>query len=595
MGYILITPPFQVNDEVSHFYRAYQVSQGDWISIRQNQRVGGYLPASLQAASDPFLHLRWNVFHVSQPDTILSLSRIPTGEKMIFLDFPNTAIYPPLAYVPQAIGISIARLVNMPPLPTYYFTKVFCLFIWSWLVYGLLKTITFLQVEFAFLALLPMSIYVNGSISGDMMCTCFCWTFLVLLLNHWLAEVPIRETSLAAFLILSAGMALLKFIYLPLLLLIFLIPKRLFRSRLQAIVFYAGCPALALVSLIAWSVVVQDLYITYEDYHPDFVFQATVLEGANIQQQLQWVLHHPLEYTGIFIRSIGLSFERYSQSYIGTFGWLDTFLPIPWVLMAYLLIIGSALTAKVPSIGWRPRAWMLVTSFACLASLFLSQFLIWNIEGDQHIDNIHGRYLSPFLPLLWWALAGLIPIRSHALRNWMLFGFISSLGIFSILTIYQRFYDTNTYQSVWHLSTQNDELLDRKHFNSGVSQYPIEISGLLDSTETFHGNYSVKTDSMYRFAYTVRISEILSGDVLECYIWCKGDGAVLVVDEEGEKYHAINTVIRREKNGWNQMYLRYKFEKDLHNNITPLYIYNPSNEVVYLDNMEVWLKRVTKP
>ena len=43
----IITPPFQVPDEIVHFDRAYQISKGEIFETKLNNTVGGYIPLSI--------------------------------------------------------------------------------------------------------------------------------------------------------------------------------------------------------------------------------------------------------------------------------------------------------------------------------------------------------------------------------------------------------------------------------------------------------------------------------------------------------------------------------------------------------------------
>lgn len=51
---VFMTGPFQANDEITHFRRAHQISQGQLIASRQGQLVGGYIPEAVDAANVPF-------------------------------------------------------------------------------------------------------------------------------------------------------------------------------------------------------------------------------------------------------------------------------------------------------------------------------------------------------------------------------------------------------------------------------------------------------------------------------------------------------------------------------------------------------------
>ena len=74
---ICITPPFQVPDEVNHFYRAYQIADGHWKAEQHTQRLGGQIPRSLIKVAEPFLDLRWQMNRKTSYETIKRQWSIP--------------------------------------------------------------------------------------------------------------------------------------------------------------------------------------------------------------------------------------------------------------------------------------------------------------------------------------------------------------------------------------------------------------------------------------------------------------------------------------------------------------------------------------
>ncbi|MCK6693665.1 MAG: DUF2142 domain-containing protein, partial [Thermoanaerobaculia bacterium] len=56
---VFITPPFQSPDEYNHFFRAFQVSKGRFYpETLHHNRLGGYLPASLDSLKHMYLPLK---------------------------------------------------------------------------------------------------------------------------------------------------------------------------------------------------------------------------------------------------------------------------------------------------------------------------------------------------------------------------------------------------------------------------------------------------------------------------------------------------------------------------------------------------------
>ena len=109
---IFIVPPFQVPDEPAHFYRAYQVSELEFVSKVHNNKLGGELPSSLRQFQI-LMKTSQNDKYNNQINKLKSALQIELNHnKKSFLSFPNTSLYSLIPYIPQAIGISAGKILN---------------------------------------------------------------------------------------------------------------------------------------------------------------------------------------------------------------------------------------------------------------------------------------------------------------------------------------------------------------------------------------------------------------------------------------------------------------------------------------------------
>ena len=108
---VLLTPPFQVPDEVQHFYRAYQLSDFRLRAEVQNGVAGGTLPDSLPELVKSIVYTRDNVYYSAAPAPMtktLKLISVPLDKSARrFVAFPGSAFYSPLPYIPQVLGIAV--------------------------------------------------------------------------------------------------------------------------------------------------------------------------------------------------------------------------------------------------------------------------------------------------------------------------------------------------------------------------------------------------------------------------------------------------------------------------------------------------------
>lgn len=401
--FLFLVPPFQVPDEPNHFYRAWQISEGGYISVKQDKRVGGYLPASLENVVQPFFHLIWAKDMKAKDINISSLFKISLNDKeKKFYDFNNTAMYSPICYLPAAFALSILKIFDTPPLYAFYGARLATLFFWIVMIYYAIKIIPIYKWLFSFLALLPMSLFINMSISADVVTNAVCFLFIAFVLNCAYDDRPFSKKRLLLLLLLVFLLVSVKSIYAPLILLVFIIPKHKFKSKKDHFLKLALLLFSALIFSGTWSVLLNPLYVSYEDYNPDFRNGAALVNGANMPKQVDYVLHHGFYIVDVLTHSFKGSFDMYFTGYIGTFGWLDLQLPWWFINGAYLLILFIALSEKdlLIRITWWQKCMMTSAFLIIWLLVFLSQHLIWDLVGGDLIQNIQGRYLIPFTPLL---------------------------------------------------------------------------------------------------------------------------------------------------------------------------------------------------
>ena len=94
----------------------------------------------------------------------------PSARK--FVRFPNTALYSPLVYLPQSIGMAVGRLLGVSAPTLCLFGRICNLLAWVTLVFLAIRvTLVFLAIRitpvykwlFFVLALMPMSLFIATS------------------------------------------------------------------------------------------------------------------------------------------------------------------------------------------------------------------------------------------------------------------------------------------------------------------------------------------------------------------------------------------------------------------------------------------------
>lgn len=442
--FIIVTPPFQSPDEPEHFYRAYEISEGYFIALKQDHRIGGYLPESIVFVVKPFLSLRWNSDKKVTANEIGQMFKIPLNpDQNRFVDFPNTAIYPPFTYTPQVIIIAVARLMQLPPLLIFYLARLSSLISWIFLVYYAIKIIPGFKWFFTILALLPMSVFINSSVSGDVFINGISFLLIAYILKCAFADLPLTKKDWVVIILLTLLLASLKIVYAPLALLILIIPTRNFRKGSYKNFFITLVLASTFLTMAFWSAIINGLYIPLEEYNPAYREGIGLLPGINAHQQLEWIISNPLYLLQVITHSILTMPDVYLPGYIGIFGWLEIPLPLGIVILAYIgifLVLFLDRSEKVMLSGVI-RIIMIGVSGITISLIFFSQLLIWTHPADKLISGVQGRYLIPVFPLLLLSFhTKIFPSSGKISRVVMLFSvFLLSI---SIILIYRRYYVT---------------------------------------------------------------------------------------------------------------------------------------------------------
>jgi len=437
-AFLLLTPPFQTPDEFNHFFRAYQISEGGLLAVRHGARVGGDLPCSLSLlARTVNPDLRYRIAHrqdLSRLRAAFSLPLRPTVRQ--FTEFPNTALYAPLPYLPQVAGLLLGRCLGLPPLWLLYLGRAGNLLCWLALVTVAVTLIPLGKWTLWALALSPMALSLAASLSPDATLIGAGFLLLALTLHAAVGDAtqPLTGRQLTGLFLLAVSVTLAKQAYLPLVLLILLIPLARFGSPRRAAGFLLGVFFVTITLWGGWWLMTQPLFVPS---------QPLIAPPA----QLRYLLGHPWHFGRILLATYGQPWrgELLLHEWVGVLGWLDTPLP-SWCYPCYLwalLIVAVSESAQGHLLGNRQRWGLLLIGLFAFLSVNLLLYLSWDTVGYSIVSGLQGRYFIPVVPCL---LLGLfIPLRWRIDESsWLLAGLRTLPFVFvlcvSLRTVLARYY-----------------------------------------------------------------------------------------------------------------------------------------------------------
>ena len=389
--FLLVTPPFQVPDEYQHFLHAYHFSQGKLKAEVVDGWVGGYFPDSLRQ-----FDLTLNQAVAANPknkqklkDLWIQFKQPLNPDRRTFLVFSDTARYSSLAYLPQAVGISLGRGLKAPPVVIFYLGRLTNGLTWFFLVWWALKLTPIYKWVLTALALTPMSLFQAASVSVDGVTNGIA--FLTVSFFLYLSLGSPRRVEKKHIALLSGLVFLLAFtkqIYILLSGLYFMIPAKKFTGLRQQIM--AGLPIFLMGLSAFW--VWQGIY--GELYPPGRADGSVVFSP---REQLAFIFEHPGDYFKIIMLTVKKELILWLAMFVGILGWIDTVLPLAVYYTFYPFLLAVALWDNHPQIFLSLSGKLVaiavfgVTFIALLTSLYL----YWNRLQAPLIQGLQGRYLTP--------------------------------------------------------------------------------------------------------------------------------------------------------------------------------------------------------
>jgi uncharacterized membrane protein len=389
--FIVLTPPFQVADESSHFLKAYENSELKNFGI--NGTDGDFLPASLSVTISqvqdriPFHYEK--KYDIEKTFTLINFPLNPSSRQFTQV----MGFYPPSAYLPQIVAISLGKLLNWSPLALMYLGRLFNFCVWLILIYLTIRITPVGKWVFLVLALTPMSLFQAASLSQDAFINGIAFLLIGFLL--FLAfDKNKKNVTVSDMLILIAFLVILslsKQVYSSIGLLFFLVPLNKFKNTKDFILKFSILIGTIIIINAFWQYLTKDL-----------LRSVVIGYGFNLESQLSFIIHNPINFFFTILNTLYVNKHFYLNSFIGILGWLDTGLP------DYIYILGLGLLIFISVVDneddkhlpLRQKGIICLIIFTSILGIFTGMYLIWNSTGANIVNGVSGRYFIPISPLL---------------------------------------------------------------------------------------------------------------------------------------------------------------------------------------------------
>ena len=385
--YLFTMTPLSIPDEPHHYHSAYQLSNilnQDWDKI-------GYG----DSADFNYSRLTGHYNVASAYERLMEELSVPGVEgELVEIPQPRSLKYP-IEYLPQAIGISIARLLGANFLITFYLGRLFNLVFFVACLFFTIRLVPRFKLLFVVLGVAPMVLHQAASFSCDGFINGVSFLLIALILRSIYAEGAFSKKEFWPIVITSMLLAPAKLVYYPILLLVLLIPKERFQGAKQKARTVALLLFVAIVPLCLFGMKSMfSMAVSTE--------RALNWEGGH-NYTTAFILHHPGKTVAIFARTFSGSGVRWFKEAIGaTLCGLSLGLP-DWTTWCFIIILAiSALgyAGDIEGLKTKERVAFLAVSVIVTLLIMLSMFLGWTSDTRSVILGVQGRYFIPILPLL---------------------------------------------------------------------------------------------------------------------------------------------------------------------------------------------------
>ena len=387
----ILSPICCAPDEVEHFVRSEMTSRGEFFPNYEN---GSYL--TIQSTIDLIndsAKIDSDTGYYSVNGEHSSILKTDSDTKPInttLVKFPSAFAQNPFyGYLPQAIGMFIAKLFNLNCIWLLWLGRIFNTLLYASLVAIAVKKTPILKIPLFIISVIPLSIFQCASLSIDSMVNGL--GILTIAYFFYLYKSPdysLNKKHIIIFCILSLLLGLCKITYFIFIFLILFVPKQKFEEKRM---YYKSIIYIAIIGILA--ILWIKFYVTPGTLNS---FRGPHMELRNINPtaQLSFILSHPRDFLISMLEVPKLYFDTdlLFNSRIFGFNHFNSF---------YLMFLGTiCLLYPKEEFDIKSRAGALVISTLLYFGTYVNFLFSWTpVSNLEAISGVQPRYFLPLFAL----------------------------------------------------------------------------------------------------------------------------------------------------------------------------------------------------
>lgn len=423
IGHIFLMPAYSTPDERGHFSTAYYYSnilmgeepvdeEGN-VLVRNEDLLLNV--ENIRPSSATYGLIVDNLFEGSTDNTMVPYDRPPLQASF-------------WAYLPQIIGITIARLLNMGNIALLLLSRLLALAFYTTCTYFAIRLIPFGKCTMLAVALLPMALEEGSSFSYDMTVNALSFLFIgyVLCLAYDRKGASVKDWIRMA--VLMFFMAPIKVVYVLLAPLCLIIPGK---KQKKYWIGTAGVVGAGLISclLLRLTAIVNVASVS-----------GAGSGGAALQTYtIPYILSTPIRTVDILYNTLRDVTDAILAPLFGQrLGYWDIYVPYYIAFGFVLVLLCSVIVSEKEQVYVKSshKALMMLLCLGMIGGITLSMMLDFTDVSDTAIRGIQGRYFIPFLPLVLFLFRGKMISARYSVERYVAVA-VYMLNYFTLWRIFE--------------------------------------------------------------------------------------------------------------------------------------------------------------
>lgn len=396
--YLFISPLFTGSDEHNHFYRIYEITDGVLVTPAKDV-IGSELPGSLYKTfingSNEVVNRNVNIKYGDLKD----MYKIPLNKEVkeqygigYEKEYSNTALYSPLQYFPQIVGMFVGKALNLSPYLLGMLARLSNL-----IFYIAICTFAFKKLPkcktLAFILMTSPTILSNATtLSADAFTNSLVFLFISCILYYCSNKQELDTKRKILLLFLSIMLASCKIVYLPLVMFLYLIPTDCFKTNKHKCLFITICLMMAVIFGFGWMHFTGQYFDTYY---------------VNTQTQKNAILSNPFHYMIVVIRTYCQEFwNLLGNIFAGNnmyHSQLEIYSIVPFVYV--ILAVASILRENQKSyFSLKQKIFIVAVALIVIALISTAIYIQCTANfielNHSTIVGLQGRYFIPIILVL---------------------------------------------------------------------------------------------------------------------------------------------------------------------------------------------------